>query len=120
MLEVMAQHDGAETLHYVDPPYVWETRSSAMHRNRCYTHELDAEGHAKLFTFLGTLKGSVVLSGYPHDSYDDALTGWRRVEIDAYADGARDRVEVLWLNPLANSLIREATAQLDLLTGEES
>ena len=115
-LEVMAQHDSAETLHYVDPPYIWETRSSAMHRNRCYTHELDAEGHTKLLAFLGDLKGSVVLSGYPHDSYDDALTGWRRVEIDAHADGARDRVEVLWLNPLANSLIRDATAQLDLLT----
>ena len=61
-LEVMAQHDSVETLHYVDPPYVWETSSSAMHRNRCYTHELDAAGHERLLTFLGTLTGSVVLS----------------------------------------------------------
>ena len=54
----MAQHDSAETLHYVDPPYVWETRSSAMHRNRCYTHELDAAGHERLLAFLGGLKGA--------------------------------------------------------------
>jgi DNA adenine methylase len=115
-LEVMGQHDSAETLHYVDPPYVWETRSSAMHRNRCYTHELDADGHARLLTFLRTLKGFVILSGYPHDSYDKALPGWRRVELEAHADGARDRVEVLWINPRASAAIDMAQAQHDMFT----
>ena len=114
-LEVMAQHDSAETLHYVDPPYVWETRSSAMHQNRCYTHELDAEGHRRLLAFLGGLSGAVVLSGYPHDSYEAALGAWRRIEIDAHADGARDRVEVLWLNPRAIASATEATMQGVLL-----
>lgn len=116
--EVMAQHDSAETLHYVDPPYVWETRSSAMHRNRCYTHELDAEGHTRLLAFLGTMKGCVILSGYPHSTYDNALTGWPRIEIAAHADGARDRTEVLWLNPAcAAALDREKRAphQMQLL-----
>jgi DNA adenine methylase len=100
-MEVMAQHDSAETLHYVDPPYVWETRSSAMHRNRCYTHELDAEGHKALLFFVRGLSGAVVLSGYPHESYEAVLGDWRRIEMAAHADGARDRVEVLWLNPRA-------------------
>ena len=31
--------------------------------------------------------------------YDDALTDWRRVETNTFADGARERIEVLWLNP---------------------
>lgn len=121
-LEVMAQHDSAETLHYVDPPYVWETRSSAMHRNRCYTHELDEDGHRRLLAFLGDgVKGAVVLSGYPHESYEAALgSSWRRVEIDAHADGARDRVEVLWLNPKAAEETEAAQAQLDWLhTGRQ-
>lgn len=114
-LEVMAQHDSSETLHYVDPPYVWETRSSAMPRNRCYTHELDEEGHRLLLAFLGDLAGAVVLSGYPHASYEAALGSWRRIEIDAHADGARNRVEVLWLNPKASAEIESAQAQYDWL-----
>lgn len=113
-LEVMAQHDSAETLHYVDPPYVWETRSSAMHRNRCYTHELDAAGHERLLAFLFTLSGAVVLSGYPHPMYDEVLSDWRRVEVEAHADGARDRIEVLWINPKASAEIAQESGQTDL------
>jgi DNA adenine methylase len=107
-LEVMEQHDSAETLHYVDPPYIWETRSSAMHRNRCYVHEMDRAAHEKLLAFLPSLNGACVLSGYPHAIYDEALTGWSRIEIDAHADGARDRVEVLWINPKAANHVKPA------------
>lgn len=99
-LSVMAQHDSAETLHYVDPPYVGMTRT----RNRGeYVHELSDSGHAELLAFLPTLKGKVVLSGYPHPAYDAALSGWQRVERSAFADGAKARVEVLWKNPAAAS-----------------
>lgn len=45
------------------------------------------------------LTGMVVLSGYASALYDDALPGWRRTETRALADGARERTEVLWLNP---------------------
>jgi DNA adenine methylase len=113
-LEVMAQHDGPDTLHYVDPPYVWETRSSAMHRNRCYTHEMDTTGHERLLAFLVGLSGMAVLSGYPHASYEAALGGWRRIEIDSHADGARDRVEVLWLNPRASATLAAIPDQHEL------
>lgn len=113
-VEVMTQHDSIETLHYVDPPYVWETRSSAMHRNRCYTHELDEEGHTKLLMFLTTLSGMVVLSGYPHASYDAALADWLRVECEAHADGALDRTEVLWINPAAAKEITRYKSQPSL------
>lgn len=102
-VEVMAQHDSIETLHYVDPPYLMETRSAAMHRNGCYVYEMEPEDHTRLLAYLQTLKGMVVVSGYPHPSYDDALVGWERIEISAHADGALDRVEVLWLNPFASS-----------------
>lgn len=95
---VMERHDGLETLHYVDPPYLWDTRGRYSAQRR-YVHELDVEGHAELLTFLCTLKGMVVLSGYPHPMYDQALPDWRRVERLALADGARERTEVLWLNP---------------------
>lgn len=92
--DVMSAHDGPDTLHYVDPPYVPETRDSG----RDYAHELNESDHASLLDFLQTLKGRVILSGYPHPSYDDTLTGWTRVERKALADGARERTEVLWMN----------------------
>lgn len=98
---VMRQHDGPETLHYVDPPYVWETRSRAMHRSGCYAHEMTAEQHEALLSALLSLEGMVVLSGYPHPLYDAALEGWEIIERAAHADGAKDRVEVLWINAAA-------------------
>lgn len=99
-LEVAAQHDGEDTCHYFDPPYVQETRAR-FDMQRAYVHELADDGHAELLAFLPTLKGSVLLSGYPHATYDAALPGWRRLEKKSHADGARPRVECLWLNPAA-------------------
>lgn len=93
---VMAQHDGADTLHYVDPPYVFATRADL---SKDYAHELTDEDHAELLVFLRGLGGMVVLSGYPLASYDNALHDWRRVEREALADGAAKRTEVLWINP---------------------
>ncbi len=95
----MAQHDGPQTLHYVDPPYRFDTRSDKMHRAGCYAHEMTDGQHDQLLAFLPTLAGMVVLSGYPHPSYDAALPGWEIIEVDAHADGALDRTEVLWINP---------------------
>lgn len=103
-LAVMAAHDGPETLHYVDPPYLSETRKRTNRRSDnggTYRHELSEADHRELLAFLCTLEGLVVLSGYPSPIYDQALPGWTRVERAALADGALPRVEVLWLNPAA-------------------
>ncbi len=95
---IMAQHDAATTLHYVDPPYVLETRSDA---GSDYAFEMDNDDHAELLTFLRGLRGMVILSGYPCALYDDLLPDWRRIERQALADGAAPRTEVLWINPAA-------------------
>lgn len=99
---VMAQHDAETTLHYVDPPYVFETRSDA---GADYAHEMSDGDHAELLTFLRGLRGMVVLSGYPCAAYNNALHDWRRVERKALADGARERTEVLWINPSATNAV---------------
>ena len=93
--EVMAAHDCDDALHYVDPPYRFDTRADA---GADYAHEMTHDDHADLLAFLQTLSGRVMLSGYPHPAYDDALDGWTRIEKAALADGARKRVEVLWCN----------------------
>ncbi len=116
--EVMSAHDEPHTLHYVDPPYMFETRSKSMHRDGCYAHEMNRGGHTRLLKHLRTLVGMVVLSGYPHEDYDAALIDWERVEIAAHADGARDRTEVLWLNPACTAALdkeRRTPKQLELV-----
>ncbi len=109
----MRQHDGAQTLHYVDPPYLPATRSAKSRKSggkyHAYVHELTAADHAHLLNALRDLKGMVVLSGYPSSIYDAALTGWQRVERMALADGARERTEVLWINPQAWQALRRPT-----------
>lgn len=100
-LDIMRQHDAATTLHYVDPPYLPETRSwqKTGKGSGNYTHELSPDDHRELLVMLTTLEGMVVLSGYPAAMYDEALPSWQRIETAAHADGARPRTEVLWLNP---------------------
>lgn len=103
-IQVMQQHDGAETLHYVDPPYIHETRSAKKRAGglaHAYQHEMTDAEHSDLLSVLASLEGYVVLSGYAHPLYDSALKGWRRVTKAALADGANKRIEVLWINPRA-------------------
>lgn len=108
-IDVMRRHDGPDTLHYVDPPYMPETRSNKSRRGKlryhAYKHEMTAQQHAQLLTALRTLQGGVVLSGYPSELYDKKLKGWRRVETAALADGARKRTEVLWINPACEAAL---------------
>jgi len=93
--EVMRQQDADDAVHYVDPPYVWQTRG----RRFQYRHEMTDEDHQKLADVLKSLRGGVVLSGYPCALYDRLYASWQRVERASYADGARPRTEVLWLSP---------------------
>jgi DNA adenine methylase len=103
-LKVMQQHDSATTLHYVDPPYLPETRGgNAGGIPNCYAHEMTFEQHQELLNFLKTLRGSVVLSGYASSLYDHELKSWRRVTKQTFADRARPRVEVIWMNEAAAS-----------------
>jgi DNA adenine methylase len=114
-LAVMASHDGPEVLHYVDPPYLPETRAPSNKYDlkcRMYRHEMDRAGHSRLIAELRALDGMVLLSGYPDAMYDEALAGWRRIETQAYADGARARTEHLWLNPAASAALDGAQRRL--------
>lgn len=106
-LEVMSQQDSEETLHFVDPPYVHSTRGS----NKGYRYEMDDSQHEALLDRLQDLKGMVVLCGYSSSNYD--RLPWESVSRDSFADGARERTEVLWMNPAA----MKSHAQLNLFKG---
>jgi DNA adenine methylase len=103
--EVMAYHDSPSTVHYVDPPYVHSTRSGKVRgtdSRKSYRFELTDGQHAELAEFLHTLRGAVVLSGYPSPLYASLFAAWHRVDRATHADGARDRIESLWLNSAAH------------------
>ena len=96
-LLVMKQHDTDDCLHYVDPPYLLDTRHKGQN-TKCYKYEMSNQEHENLLFELPKLKGQVILSGYDNEVYNDNLKGWHKSLKKSFADGASERTEVLWCN----------------------
>lgn len=103
-IQVLKDHDAPTTLHYVDPPYVHDTRYSGAKTGRIYRHEMNDKDHLDLLGNLLELEGMVMLSGYPSELYDNVLKDWKRVDTKARISSGRGtdtRIECLWINPAA-------------------
>jgi len=114
-IDVLQQHDSPETLHFVDPPYVHETR--VLRARGGYRHEMSDEDHEDLLSTLQRLQGMVVLCGYETDLYNDVLVGWqvRRTEARISAGrGTALRTECVWLNPACISALELEEKQRSL------
>ena len=58
----------------------------------------------------------VAVSGYPCELYDDDLyADWERVQTEHMADGAKPRVEALWLNPALVEALERSSGQGKLI-----
>ena len=99
-VDVMLRYDGPETLHYVDPPYVFATRN-ARNAGDTYRYEMTDADHLELASVLQGLQGNVILSGYDSELYSGLFGDWHRMERNTHADGAKDRTEVLWIKSAA-------------------
>lgn len=100
-LQVMRQHDGPQTLHYVDPPYMHSVRTMGMYK-KAYRYEMFQKDHDAMLCALRELHGMVIVSGYRTELYDDRLADWQRVETRARISAGRGtgvRIECLWLSP---------------------
>jgi DNA adenine methylase len=98
-LEVIRREDGPGTLHYMDPPYLGDTRTS----KDVYAFEMTEADHQELLDLLRNVKGRVMLSGYPNALYDTTLAGWSRHDFDLanHAAGGSDKrrmTECVWCN----------------------
>ncbi len=76
-IEAIRYWDTPDTVFYVDPPYVQETRSG--HAGAQYEHEMTTDDHKRLVETLLQVKGVVVLSGYDHPVYRPLEeAGWEK------------------------------------------
>jgi len=76
--KIIETYDTPETLFYMDPPYVPDTR-----RDGGYKHEMTLEDHKELVEILLNVKGKVMLSGYAHPVYESLeKAGWHRIDFE--------------------------------------
>jgi len=83
---------------FVDPPYLLETR-----KQRYYEYEMtEKEEHVKLLEILKKSKSKVMITHYSCDLYDDMLSDWNYVDIEANAEQGKKRVERVYMNYTIN------------------
>lgn len=98
-LDVIRSQDGPDTLFYLDPPYLAQTRSAP----EVYRHEMTEEQHRELLSVVVHKQGKFMISGYRSELYDQVLSRWTRHDFDlpnnaAGGKGKRRMTESLWCN----------------------
>lgn len=92
-IELIPRFNYENVLIYCDPPYMLETRHGKQYR--C---EMTDEEHEELLKILLNHKGSVMISGYDTELYNDMLKGWHKKEKTAYSQVCSKKQEILWMN----------------------
>jgi DNA adenine methylase len=98
-VEVIRSQDGPDTLFYLDPPYLPDTKTSQAFGDL----EMTVDQHEELLGVITKLQGKVMISGYVSRLYDDRLAGWHQHTFklpNSAAAGVMKRAmtEVLWCN----------------------
>lgn len=98
-LDIIKKYDKPDTLFYVDPPYVHDSRVGGER----YLYEMSDKDHRELAAILNKAKGMVMLSGYKSILYSKLYKGWHTEEkktLVHYRSKKRgsERIEVLWMN----------------------
>lgn len=95
-LEIIERYDTEETLFYLDPPYVHESRKDS----NAYGHEMTDAEHIELANLLHKIRGRAVVSGYRTKLYDRLFSEWSRIDapVKTCNSSKGKRQESLWLN----------------------
>ncbi len=95
-IEIIRRYDTEDTLFYVDPPYVHESRGDSA----AYGNEMSDWDHIQLGETLRRIKGRAVVSGYGTKLYDELYKGWERVDApEKICNSSKGfRQESLWMN----------------------
>jgi len=109
-VDVLTRNDATDAVAYLDPPYLDATRTSYRDGRRPggdYAHEMQGEDdHRRLAEAARQYSGTVIVSGYPSQLYDEDLyAGWYRLERQVVRRSSNGRsstlpiaTEVLWSN----------------------
>jgi DNA adenine methylase len=123
--QVIRAYDGPDTCFYLDPTYHAETRR----KQRCYQHEMTPADHARLLACIVQVQGMVILSGYEHPMYQEALSTWEcsrlnvtcASAVDAAGADAGDRApavlrrtECIWRNPACLRRLPSLFAEMEV------
>jgi DNA adenine methylase len=100
--KLIPKYDSKDTLFYLDPPYIHETRKMSY----TYEFEMENEKHEKLVEILIHIKGKAILSGYDHDIYNKLIEhGWKKIllgEFDKksmrHNSSTQKGKEFVWIN----------------------
>jgi DNA adenine methylase len=98
-VELLKEFAGPDTLAYLDPPYVPETRTA----KREFRHEMTQVDHVRLLETIVHSKSHITISGYHNSLYDGFLRDWHTVEWNlpnhsSQAKQKQRRIEVMWMN----------------------
>jgi DNA adenine methylase len=117
-IDLLRQHDTPDTLFFVDPPYMHETRVMQNGNRGYYRHEMSDVDHDELLTVLLELQGCVVLTGYESALYKRRLSAWEHHHTSARiaaARGAGTRIEHAWLNPACVAYLQRRTGLFEVV-----
>ncbi len=101
--ELMPYYDTPDTLFFLDPPYMEETRSEQGN----YEYEMSPEQHQHLLDLANSTEAQVILTGYSSPMYEEALREpmWQRFQVERpsqihnneQAESVGTRTEVIWV-----------------------
>lgn len=103
------RYDGENVLHYIDPPFLPEVRSSSAK----YHTEWTVDNHTESATILRSLRGMVIIAGYKSELYTSLYEayGWLRVEKEVRTNAGSSRILCLWLCPQTQERLKDMKKQ---------
>lgn len=95
-VEVVGRYDTADTVFYLDPPYIHSARGDSA----AYGFEMTNDEHVELSEVLHSIRGRAVLSGYRTELYDQFYADWRREDapVRICHSVRQPRQESAWMN----------------------
>lgn len=121
-LKVAKKWDAKDTCFYWDNPYLKDTRVTFND----YANEMTDEQHANVLDFVTSCKAKVIMSGYLHPLYTEALepSGFSRIEIPTFSSGSLSngkgkdakRTECIWINYQSRDFSNPLFAAIESIT----